>query len=125
MKRARLHSLWALPALLACQVAATVCAQDADAGKAVFAQCAACHSIDGTTSAGPTLKGVIGRKAGSLPGFRYSRALKSAPVVWDASSVDAYIAEPQKFIPGNLMPFSGVPDAKDRTALIAYLKTLQ
>jgi cytochrome c len=122
MKRAGIHAAASLLALLA---AAAASGQDVDAGKAVFAQCAACHSVDGATIAGPTLKGIIGRKAGSVPGFRYSRAMKNAPIVWDVSSIDAYVTEPQKFIPGNLMPFSGLPDANDRAALIAYLKTLQ
>jgi cytochrome c len=99
-------------------------AQDAAAGKAVFAQCAACHSIDGSNGAGPSLKGVVGRKAGSSSGFRDSRAMKSAAVTWDEKSLDAYITEPQKSIPGNLMPFSGVTDAQQRADLISYLKGL-
>lgn len=100
-------------------------AQDAAAGKQVFAQCAACHSIDGTNGAGPSLQGIDGRKAGIFPGFRYSRALKNAGYAWDAKMLDAYIADPQKALPGNVMPFSGVPDAKQRADLIAYLKTLK
>ncbi len=100
-------------------------AQDVAAGKTGFAQCAACHSVDGTNGAGPSLKGVIGRKAGSFPGFRYSRAMKAVPYSWDAKTLDAYIAEPQKAIPGNTMPFSGVADAKARADLIAYIATLK
>ena len=100
-------------------------AQDAAAGKAAFAQCVACHSIDGSNGAGPSLKGIDGRSTGSLEGFRFSRAMKSAGYAWDAKSLDAYIADPQKAIPGNVMPFSGLPDAKQRADLIAYLKTLK
>ena len=99
-------------------------AQDAAAGKAVFAQCTACHSIDGSNGVGPSLQGVVGRKAGSLAGFRFSRAMKASTLTWDAASLDAYIADPQKALPGNVMPFSGIPDAKQRADLIAYLKTL-
>jgi cytochrome c len=100
-------------------------AQDAAAGKAVFAQCTACHSIDGSNGVGPSLQGIDGRKAGTFAGFRFSRAMKSAGTVWNATTLDAYIADPQKAVPGNVMPFSGVPDAKQRADLIAYLKTLK
>jgi cytochrome c len=103
----------------------TAHAQDAAAGKTAFAQCAACHSIDGSNGAGPSLQGVVGRKAGSFPGFRYSRAMKAVAYSWDASSLDAYIANPQTAVPGNVMPFSGVADAKQRADLIAYLTTLK
>jgi cytochrome c len=100
-------------------------AQDAAAGKAVFAQCAACHSIDGSNGVGPSLQGVVGRKAGTFPGFRYSRAMKSATITWDGPTLDAYVAEPQKALPGNVMPFSGLPDAKQRADLVAYLQALK
>ena len=100
-------------------------AQDAAAGKAVFAQCAACHSTDGSNGAGPTLKGIVGSKAAEVPGFRFSRAMKNSAVVWDAKALDAYLTDPQKAMPGNVMPFSGVADAKQRADLIAYLGTLK
>jgi cytochrome c len=100
-------------------------AQDAGAGKAVFAQCAVCHSIDGSNGVGPSLQGIVGRRSGSFPGFRYSRAMKGAGQVWDARSLDAYITDPQKVVPGNVMPFSGLGDAKQRSDLIAYLQTLK
>lgn len=94
-------------------------------GKTGFAQCAACHSIDGNNGIGPSLKGVIGRKVGSEPGFRFSRAMKSTAYNWDAKSMDAYLANPQQAIPGNVMPFSGVADAKARADIVAYLATLK
>jgi cytochrome c len=100
-------------------------AQDAAAGKAVFAQCTACHSIDGSNGVGPSLQGVVGRKAGTFPGFRFSRAMKTATMSWDAPTLDGYIADPQKTVPGNVMPFSGIPEAKQRADLIAYLQTLK
>ena len=115
--------------LLSC--AALVCAanaapaQDATAGKAAFAPCAACHSVNGSNGAGPSLQGVVGRKAGVFEGFRYSRAMKAAGTTWDVASLDAYIADPQKAIPGNVMPFSGMPDAKARADIVAYLGTLK
>jgi cytochrome c len=100
-------------------------AADAPSVNSAFAPCAVCHSVDGSTGTGPTLLGVIGRKAGTLPGFRYSRAMKNAAITWNESSLDRYLADPQGFVPGNIMPFSGVADAAERAAIVAYLKTLR
>ena len=100
-------------------------AQDAAAGKAAYAQCAACHSIDGNNGVGPSLKGVADRKAGTFPGFRYSPAMKSATISWDEKTLDAFLAAPQKIVPGNTMPFPAIPNAKLRADLAAYLLTLR
>jgi cytochrome c len=81
--------------------------------------------VDGSSGTGPTLKGIIGRKSGTVPGFRYSRAMKNAAITWDEVSIDRYLSNPQDVVPGNIMPFSGVPDAAQRANLIAYLKTLR
>ena len=95
---------------------------DVEKGKAAFEQCAACHSLDATGDYdGPTLKGVIGRKAGSLEDYRYSAAMKRSDVVWDAATVDKYVADPQAFIPGNRMAFAGINDKTQRDDLIAFL----
>lgn len=99
--------------------------QDANAGKQLFAQCSVCHSIDGSNGVGPGLKGSVGGNAGSVAGFRYSRAMKASGVTWDAKNLDTYLAEPQKLVPGNIMPFSGVADAKQRADIVAYLQTLK
>ena len=100
-------------------------AQDATSGKAVYQQCAVCHSVDGSNGVGPTLKGVVGHRSGEIPGFRSSRAMKSANITWDAKALDAYLADPQKAVPGNQMPFSGITDPKQRADVIAYLATLK
>jgi len=92
-------------------------------GRKVFATCAACHEPSLPTKTGPDLRGVLGRKSGSVPGFRYSRAMKNARIVWDEARLDAYLAEPQEMMPGNTMPFPGLPLPVDRRDLIAYLKT--
>jgi len=92
---------------------------------AAFAACAACHTSDGTTGLAPTAKGLYGRKAGTAKGFIYSAAMKKATLAWDDKSLDAFIADPQKAIPGNVMPFPGVPDAKQRAEIIDYLKTVK
>jgi cytochrome c len=115
---------WTAASLVALHVGSAH-AQDADAGKELFSQCAACHSIDDANGAGPGLKGIVGRKAGDFPGFRFSRAMKNARTVWDAKTLDAYIADPQAAIPGNVMPYSGLTDATQRADLVAYLLTLK
>src|SRR6476659_6074870 len=101
---------------------AVIRAADVEKGKAVFEQCAACHSLDGSGDYdGPTLKGVIGRKAGSLEEYRYSAAMKRSDVTWDAVALDKYVTDPQLFIPGNRMAFAGIGDKTQRDDLIAYL----
>jgi len=100
-------------------------AQDAKHGQQVFTACAACHATDNTTRLGPGLQGIIGRRSGSMAGFRYSRAMKNANITWDEKSLDAYINSPQVSVPGTTMPFSGLPNAGDRADLIAYLQTLK
>jgi cytochrome c len=103
---------------------ATARAQDVEMGKQAFAACAPCHAPD-QNGVGPKIGGILNRTAGSVEGFRYSRAMKNSGIVWDEKSLDAYLAEPQKRVPGNLMPFSGIADAKKRSDLIAYLGTLK
>jgi len=60
-----------------------------------------------------------------VPGFRYSSAMKSSNIVWDEKSLDAFLTAPQKAVPGNTMPFAGIPNEQERTDLIAYLETLK
>lgn len=108
-------------------VALSTAAQAADpaAGKSVFTRCAACHSASpGVTLMGPSLAGVVGRKAGSLPGFHYSPAMMKSGRVWSTVNLDAFLSSPQQAVPGTKMPFGGMRDAKERADLIAYLGTL-
>lgn len=100
-------------------------AQDAEHGKTIFKACAACHATDHANRVGPGLGGIIGRKAGAVPGFRYSNAMKTFGMVWDAKILDAYLASPQKVVPGNRMPYAGLKNATDRADLVAYLATLK
>jgi cytochrome c len=112
----------AIVLILTLMSATFVGAADPEKGKAVFEQCAACHSLDATGDYdGPTLNGVIGRKAGSLEDYRYSAAMKRSDVVWDAVTLDKYVADPQAFIPGNRMAFAGIGDKTQRDDLIAFL----
>jgi cytochrome c len=94
---------------------------DADHGKVVFMQCAACHT-DKPGGIGPTLRGVVGRKSGSVDGFHYSNAMAHANLTWDEANLRDYIKDPQAKVKGNRMPFGGVNDPKDLDDLIAYLK---
>ena len=93
--------------------------------KEAFDQCATCHSIDGSNGTGPTLKGVFGRQSGTVAGFRYSRAMRSAGITWDEKTLDQYLSNPQEFVVGNVMPFSGVTDPGERASIIAYLRSLK
>src|SRR5215472_9584736 len=78
-------------------------AQDAQHGKTVFQACAACHATDHANRVGPGLEGIVGRKAGTAPGFSYSNAMKKSDIVWDTKILDAYLESPQKVVPGNRM----------------------
>jgi cytochrome c len=95
-----------------------------DRGERVFNACAACHSLaPNRNMTGPSLAELWNRKAGSLASFqRYSAALQSSGVVWGDSTLDQWITDPQRLIPGNEMPFRGVPDAQQRADLLAFLK---
>ena len=92
---------------------------------AAFAQCAGCHSTEpGKNLFGPSLAGISKRRAGSLPGYAYSPALKKSGIAWNAQSLDRWLASPQKAVPGTKMPLAGVPDPAARKALVTYLLTL-
>ena len=97
-------------------------AADAEHGKAVFGQCAACHTMDPEqTSLGPHLKGVVGRKAGGLDSYVYSPPMRRADLTWTPETLDAFLQDPQAVVPGTKMPFSSALSAQDRADLIAYL----
>src|SRR6516164_1246104 len=101
---------------------APIAGGDAAAGKLVFRKCQVCHSLDpGKDVLGPSLAGVVGRKSGAEPNYAYSPAMKDANLTWDAKTLDAYLDDPQKTVPGNRMPFPGLKTAQDRTDVIAYL----
>ena len=100
-------------------------AQDAEHGKTIFKSCAVCHATDHANRVGPGLEGIIGRKAGTAPGFSYSSAMKQSGIVWDAKTLDAYLESPQKVVPGNKMTYTGLKNPTDRTDLVTYLATLK
>ncbi len=119
-----LAALMATGAALAALTHAAPAHADAAVGKTQFAACAACHSTTGAEGIGPHLNGVFGRKAGSVPGVNYSRAMKQSNITWNEQTLAAYLADPQKAVPGNHMPFSGLQDAKEIANIVDYLKSL-
>jgi nitrite reductase (NO-forming) len=95
---------------------------DPNAGRQVYRKCQACHSLEpGKNTLGPSLAGIEGKKAGEVPNFNYSPALKNSNIVWDVAALDAYLLDPQKFVPGNRMPFPGLKTENERRDVIAYL----
>lgn len=92
-------------------------------GKAKFALCASCHTINpgGPNMTGPNLFGVAGTKVAAIPGYNFSDALKAQSFTWDAQHLDAWLTDPRAMVPGTKMTFFGMKDPKDRTDVIAYL----
>jgi cytochrome c len=99
---------------------------NAELGQLIFNNaCRTCHTTkEGDNRLGPNLHNIIGRKAGSLPNFGYSSAMKGADFVWDKEKLDSFIAKPDEVVPGNTMkPYGGLASAEDRTKLIAFLQS--
>jgi cytochrome c len=99
---------------------------DAAKGEKVFAKCKACHENEkGVNKVGPTLKGVVGRKAGSVEGFKYSEAMAAKGtegLVWDEANIASYLADPKGFVPKNKMALAALKKPEEIADVIAYLK---
>jgi cytochrome c len=105
------------------QPAATLQPGDPKAGKIIFLQCAACHSLESDVNKqGPSLARLFGRKAGSVEDFNYSDSNKNSGIVWDETVLRKYLADPQSVVPGTKMTFPGLKDPKQIEDVIAYLK---
>ncbi len=105
--------------------AGTVLAAEGDPAKGmqIFKKCQVCHSIEaGVNKIGPSLHGVYGRKAGTLDGYNYTDAMKNSGFTWDEASLNTYLTNPRKVVPGTRMVFVGLPKEQDRLDVIAYLK---
>ena len=102
-------------------------AGDIAKGEKVFKKCKACHVVDKEKNkTGPHLVGLIGREAGSVDSFKkYSKAIKGSGIVWNAETLDGYLANPKKYLKGTKMAFAGLKKEKDRQNIIAYLESLQ
>ncbi len=114
-------ALVALCALLAAPPLLGAAGGDAAAGREIYERCAGCHSLE-RDRAGPRHCGLFGRRAGSVAGYPYSEAMKRSAITWDAQSLDRFLADPLAAVPGTSMGYAGVPDAKERAELIAYLR---
>ena len=121
----RKHSLIIVVSMLFPLVAAAhALAEEPSAGETIFMKtCANCHSMTpGMSTVAPDLHGVVGRKVASLPNFKYSPALKEADFTWTAEKLDEWLASPHKVAAETDMTFIGLKDAKDRAAVIEFLK---
>jgi len=100
---------------------AALAAGDPKAGEAVYSRCLGCHALEYNRT-GPKHCGLLGRRAGTVPGFDYSPAMKRSKLVWSEKTLERFLADPPATVPGTTMTYAGVPDAKERADLIAYLK---
>ena len=94
---------------------------DAGRGEAIYARCGACHALE-TNRTGPRHCGLLGRRAGSVKGFDYSAAMRGSGLTWDARTLDRFLANPLRVVPGTTMGYAGIDDAQERADLIAYLR---
>lgn len=117
--------IFAAPLVFLSLAVAPAFAADEAKGKKVFNKCKACHTIDKPKNRlGPHLIGIVGRESGKIEGFKYSKAMKSANLVWDEKNLDAYLKKPKGFMKGTKMAFRGLKKPADRANVIAYLKSL-
>jgi cytochrome c len=94
---------------------------DPKAGEIVYTRCLACHAL-GYDRTGPRHCGLFGRRAGGVEGFAYSDAMKRSKIVWTETTLNRFLADPMKAVPGTSMGYAGITDGKERADLIAYLK---
>ena len=110
-----------LAAMLLVSSAAWAADGDPARGEAIYQRCLACHSLE-HNRVGPRHCGLFGRRAGSLPGYAFSAAMKRYGVTWDEETLDRFLQNPLQAVPGTRMGYAGVKDPTERTDLIAYLK---
>lgn len=94
---------------------------DSKQGETVYARCLACHAL-AYDRTGPRHCGLFGRRAGSVKDFAYTEAMKRSNIVWNDRTLDRFLADPLKTVPGTAMGYAGVADRKERLDLIAYLR---
>lgn len=106
---------------LAIQRTARAAAGDPVRGEEIYHRCLACHSLE-HNRVGPRHCGLFGRKAGTLKDYSYSTAMKKYGVIWNEETLDHFLENPMKAVPGTKMGYAGIKDARERADLIAYLK---
>lgn len=122
MRCRRFNLLWISLAIFVSTAELRAAECDLALGKRVFSQCAACHSLTpGQHLTGPSLAGLKGRRAGSVAGFNFSDALRASGWEWGEPKLDLFLKNPQSALPGTVMPFGGIRNDSQRTALICYL----
>lgn len=117
----RLSTTIFISALFSAAVSAAPLKGDVVRGEQIYTRCFACHALERDRT-GPRHCGLFGRKAGSVPGFDYSDAMKKSGIVWNDKTLARFLADPAKTVPGTSMGYAGVKDAQERDDLIAYLK---
>lgn len=117
-RRARGLAVWLGLATAAMEA---IAAPDALRGEQLYARCQGCHAL-AQDRVGPRHCGLLGRRAGSVPGFAYSPAMRASGLSWDEATLDRFLARPLQVLPGTSMTYDGVPDPQERADLIAYLK---
>ena len=115
--------LVAVPLLVLLGAGTGLAEGDSEAGKKIFNKCKACHSLEaGKKKVGPSLHGIVGRPAGAMEGFKYSKAMMESGIEWTEENLDMYLTKPKEFIPGNKMIFPGLKTEQQRADVIAYIK---
>jgi cytochrome c len=110
-----------LVALSFADMARAETAGDPVAGETIYKRCQGCHSIDQNRT-GPMHRGLFGRPAGSVEGYNYSEAMRNSGIVWNETTLDAFLAAPRDYVPGTKMTYAGIKDPQERADLIAYLR---
>jgi cytochrome c len=124
----RQAALVAAALVLSCVLAGQARADgDPANGAKLFKQkCGLCHSVEaGQNRVGPSLAGIVGRKAASIETYSYSDAMRNSGLTWDTATLDSYLAGPRTKVPGTKMTFAGLPQESDRADVISYLSTLK
>jgi cytochrome c len=116
-----MRALLAGGALVFCAAVSAKTAPDATRGEQIYARCLACHALT-FDRVGPRHCGLVGRRAGSVPGFDYSQAMKNSNITWNEKTLERFLMNPLDMVRGTTMTYDGVKDLKDRTDLIAYLQ---
>jgi cytochrome c len=116
-------ALLAGPAVRASDLDARIAAANLKRGQLLFLVCKGCHDLEAGVphKVGPNLHGVVGRRAGTSEGFRYSEPLVQSGIVWTPETLDSFLRQPGAMVRGNGMAFAGIANDADRASLIAWM----